>query len=258
MGVRIAFLALSAAILAYLAGCAGGGSFNSGQRAPWRAQAEDACAASGVVRASAYVVPMRSIDGPGVCGLTRPLKVAALGGSTGLKPPATIGCPMTAALDRWVKNTVQPAAYRYYGQPVVEIRQISSFSCRGRNGNNRAHISEHSFGNAIDIAGFRLANGQEISVVRGWWRGGQRERGFLAEVYNGACAQFYTVLGPGGDRHHYNHFHLDLLTKNVNGGRHVCRPQRLGRRGIPVAQGGADATATGSIKPIPFVGPGED
>ena len=63
---------------------------------------------------------------------------------------------------------------RYFGSPVVEIKQIASYSCRGRNGNRFGHLSEHAFGNALDIAGFRLANGEDIIVVNGWWRGTAR------------------------------------------------------------------------------------
>ena len=41
---------------------------------------------------------------------------------------------------------------RWFRQPVVEIKQISAYSCRGMNGQPEAHISEHAFGNALDIA----------------------------------------------------------------------------------------------------------
>ena len=47
-----------------------------------------------------------------------------------------------------------------------------------------------AFGNALDIAGFRLAGGQDISVMRSWSRGGPRERAFLQAVFAGACAEF--------------------------------------------------------------------
>ena len=124
MGARIAYLAASlavAACLGALQGCGGGGSFNSGQRAPWRQQAEDACIAGGAVRASSYVQQMTPIDGPGVCGLERPLRVSGLAdGAVALSPPALIGCPITAGLDRWIKASVQPAAIRYFGSRVVE------------------------------------------------------------------------------------------------------------------------------------------
>jgi hypothetical protein len=260
MGARVLYLVTGltvAACLAALIGCAGRGTFNSGQRAPWRAKTEEACLASGAVRASDYVRPMEAIDGPGVCGLERPLRVSGLaGGRVGVSPAATIGCPLTAGLDRWLRNSVQPAAYRYFGRPVVEIKQIASYGCRGRNGNNYGAISEHAFGNALDIAGFRLAGGDQITVVRGWWRGGSRERAFLQAVFAGACAEFYTVLGPGADRHHYNHIHVDLLLTNTRNGHHLCQPSR--GRGVPVAEAGSEPRSTASLKSLSFGGPGAD
>jgi hypothetical protein len=256
MGVRVAYLVAGIAVVACLGalvGCGGGGTFNEGRRAPWRGEVENACLASGAVQASAYVRAMQEIDGPGVCGLGRPLRVSGLlGGRVRVSPPATIGCPLTAALDRWVQTSVQPAARRYFGSRVVEIRQIASYGCRGRNGNSYGDISEHAFGNALDMAGFRLANGQEILVVRSWWRGAPRERAFLQDIFAGACAEFYTVLGPGSDRYHYNHIHVDLLASNARNGRHYCQPTP-GR--VPVAQASADPKTTASIKPIPFTGP---
>jgi hypothetical protein len=263
MGVRVAYLVTGLAVVACLGalvGCGGGGgTFNSGKRAPWRATTEQACLTSGAVRASAHVQALPAIKGPGVCGLDVPLRVSGLsGGTVDLSPPATIGCPLTAGLDRWIKASVQPAAYRYYGRPVVEIKQIASYSCRGRNGNNYGHISEHAFGNALDIAGFKLAGGEEISVYRHWWKGGQRDRAFLQAVMAGACGEFYTVLGPGSDRHHYNHIHVDLLVKNARNGRHYCKPAF--NRGRPVAELQTDPSSTASVRPLSFVGPapGED
>jgi len=259
MGARVAYLVAGLTVAAWLAtliGCAGGGTFNSGQRAPWRDKTEQACLASGAVHASDYVRPLDRIDGPGVCGLERPLRVSGLaGGRVLVAPPATIGCPLTAGLDRWMNDSVQPAAYRYFGRPVVELKQIAAYGCRGRNGNRYGHISEHAFGNALDIAGFRLAGGDEVTVVRGW-HGSPRERAFLQTVFAGACAEFYTVLGPGSDRYHYNHIHVDLLVSNTRNGRHVCQPS-FGR-GVPVAEAEGDPRSTASVKPLSFAGPGED
>src|SRR5581483_10740207 len=66
-----------------------------------------------------------------------------------VSPAATLACPIVSALDQWIASAVQPAAMRWFGQPVVEIKQISAYSCRGMNGNPNAHISEHAFGNAL-------------------------------------------------------------------------------------------------------------
>jgi len=90
-----------------------------------------------------------------------------------------------------------------------------------------AQLSEHAFGNAIDVAGFKLADGREISVVRDWKRTDSPEAAFLREIHAGACQQFTTVLGPGADVFHYNHLHLDLAMHGMTntGPRRYCRPQ---------------------------------
>lgn len=258
MGARVAFLVACLVLTAWLASCGGGGGVPYEQRASWRDKAEESCLASGAVRASPYVQVARRFSGPSACGIETPLKVSgALGGRVAIIPTATINCPLTAALDRWIQNSVQPAAYRQFGSQVIEIKQIASYGCRGRNNSHRGHLSEHAYGNALDVAAFKLANGQEIIVARDWNRGTARAQAFLAEVFTGACATFYTVLGPGSDRFHYNHIHVDLLVTNVSrNGSHYCRPQP--RRGLPMAQLGGDPTTTASLKPIPFTGPGSD
>ena len=170
--------------------------------------------------------PGRSpIRGASACSINTPLKVSgALGGKVAVIADRDHRLPAHRCTRPLAANSVQPAAYRQFGSQVVGIRQIASYSCRGRNGSRRGHLSEHAYGNAIDIAAFRLANGQEITVVKGWWRGTSRERAFLREVFAGACSEFYTVLGPGSDRYHYNHIHVDLLVSNASRGRHYCRP----------------------------------
>src|SRR5262249_61698349 len=93
-----------------------------------------------------------------------PQTPAVPGGAANIQPPATLACPMVSALDQWMGSSVQPAAVRWFGQQVVEVRQISAYSCRGMNGNPHAHISEHAFGNALDISAFTLADGRKVTV----------------------------------------------------------------------------------------------
>ena len=138
-----------------------------------------------------------------------------------VRPAATLACPIVSALDRWFANAVQPAARKWFNQPVVEIKQISAYSCRGMNGNPNAHISEHAFGNALDIAAFVLADGHRITVKDGW-HGSAEEQGFLRDVQGSACDQFTTVLAPGSNRFHYDHIHVDLMRRSS--GRRICQP----------------------------------
>jgi hypothetical protein len=138
-----------------------------------------------------------------------------------IKPTATLACPIVSELDRWLADTVQPSAMRWFGARVAEIKQISAYSCRGMNGNSHAHISEHAFGNALDIAAFVLADGRRVSVKDGW-RGMPEEQGFLRDVQSGACAHFTTVLAPGSNVYHYDHIHVDLMRRASR--RLICQP----------------------------------
>jgi Extensin-like protein C-terminus len=142
-------------------------------------------------------------------------------GQVSMKPAATLACPIVSALDRWLTDSVQPAAMRWFGARVVEIKQISAYSCRGMNGNPHAHISEHAFGNALDIAAFTLADGRRITV-KGGWRGMPEEQGFLRDVQASACQQFNTVLAPGSNSHHEDHIHVDLMRRASR--RTICQP----------------------------------
>jgi hypothetical protein len=141
-----------------------------------------------------------------------------------VQPAATLACPIVSALDQWITGAVQPAALRWFRQPVVEIKQISAYSCRGMNGDPNAHISEHAFGNALDVAEFDLADGHKVSVQYGW-KGSPEEQGFLHDVQSAACDEFTTVLAPGANVYHYNHIHVDLM-RHYNG-RHICEPSAI-------------------------------
>jgi hypothetical protein len=163
----------------------------------------------------AQQVPLRPASSPQVTGS---------GNAVEFKPAATLACPMVSALDQWIMTSVQPAARRWFGQPVAEIKQISAYSCRGMNGNSRARISEHAFGNALDIASFTLTDGRRITVKDGW-RGPPEEQGFLRDVQGAACQQFSTVLAPGSNVYHYDHIHVDLMRRSS--GRSACNPDAV-------------------------------
>jgi Extensin-like protein C-terminus len=191
-----------------------------------------------------------------------------------LSPPATLACPMVSELERWISGAVQPAAMRWFGSPVAEIRQISAYSCRGMNGNPRASISEHAFGNALDIASFTLADGRKISVKNGW-HGLPEEQGFLRDVQGAACDQFATVLAPGSNVYHYDHIHVDLMRRRDS--HRACNPHAMsGEEAAARAARYAvkrDPGITGSLSPhrsaarsfedrraraLPVARPGED
>lgn len=158
------------------------------------------------------------IDEGNGCQVPNPWRMHSVAGVQ-LSQPATLNCSVTQPLYDWMNGTVQPAAQSAFGAPVTGITVAASYSCRARNNKRGARMSEHGFGNAIDISSFTLADGRKITVKQGW-RGEGDEREFLRQVRRDACGEFMTVLGPGTDRHHGDHFHLDLA--NRRSGKTYC------------------------------------
>lgn len=194
------------------------------KREVWRDELEAKCMKTGRVTLSDHITKAKPIDGPGVCGLNMPLRVAALQESTmTLKPAATLACQMVPTLNQWLSEKAQPAAQHWFGANIVEMR-TGSYACRSQNSQRSSKSSEHAFGNAIDVFSFTLSDGRMITIAKGW-NGETREQGFLREVMGGACELFNTVLGPGADAFHYDHFHFDLARHNADFSKRICKPR---------------------------------
>ena len=134
-----------------------------------------------------------------------------------MKPAATLNCQMAATFARWTRKELSPAARLRYFSSVKAIHQASSYSCRRIN--RSRSMSEHSKGNALDVSRIELRSGRDIDVRKpGLFA--FRTRGFLNNVRTDGCEYFTTVLGPGYNHDHRDHFHFDI--KPRRNGRHAC------------------------------------
>jgi len=157
------------------------------------------------------------INDGGACRIDYPVSVSAIGGVQ-MKPAATLSCRMAATFSRWTRNELVPAARWRYWSSVKTIHQGSSYSCRRIA--RTTTPSEHSKGNALDVMRIELSNGKDIDVRKpGWFA--FREKGFLNTVRADGCDYFTTVLGPGYNYDHRNHFHFDI--KPRKNGYVACR-----------------------------------
>ena len=150
------------------------------------------------------------------CYIDYPVKVSALARGVELKPAGTLNCQTALAMAQWVQRDAGPAARARFLTGIAEVRNVSSYSCRRIRGSRQ--WSEHSKGNALDVGSFKLKNGKVVDVAKpGFFA--MRERSFLNNVRAGACDRFTTVLGPGSDAAHADHFHFDLRQRK-SGYRH--------------------------------------
>jgi len=161
-------------------------------------------------------------DGPR-CGYDDGVRFAPGGARAIAFRPAGLGvaCPVAAALAAWEWDVVQPAAQARFGSKVTQIDHFGSYACRRIYGRDAGNWSEHASADAVDIAGFRLADGTRITVV-GDWRGQGAEAAFLRDVRDGACRLFATTLSPDYNAAHRDHLHLDQADRGAMGWR-ACR-----------------------------------
>lgn len=158
------------------------------------------------------------INDGGGCGIAAPVQLMALSGNIEIKPAATVTCQMALNFAQWTKSELAPSARFRYFSGIKTIHQGSSYSCRRIRGTSVA--SEHSKGNAMDVMRIELKNGRDIDVRKpGLFS--FRQRGLLNSVRADACRYFTTVLGPGYDADHKDHFHFDIKARR-NGFR-ACR-----------------------------------
>jgi hypothetical protein len=141
------------------------------------------------------------------CPLRNTLRVQ--GSAVGLSSSFLASCPLAVAFALFERRSLQPAAQSVFGQAVTRVDHLGSFACRNMYNRAEGRLSQHASANALDIAGFRLADGRSISVLKDWPGEGDKAR-FLRQVRDSACDDFNVVLGPDYNAAHRNHFHLDM------------------------------------------------
>ncbi|WP_434045523.1 MULTISPECIES: extensin-like domain-containing protein [Sorangium] len=154
------------------------------------------------------------------CGIPRGVLLRR--GPTGVvySPPLQIDCSLALRLVD-IERVIQEEAEAHLGSPITRISTLGSYACRevvGRMRKWSEGLSEHSFGNAFDIARFTPKRGRAISVLRDYVLYGKepstREGHFLRSVTrrlraDGAASR---VLGPDFDASHRDHLHVDCGT----------------------------------------------
>ncbi|MGZ9707631.1 extensin-like domain-containing protein [Pseudomonas sp. GNP013] len=141
------------------------------------------------------------------CPLRNVLRVQ--GAQVTLSSSFLASCPLAVAFALFERHSLQPAAQAVFGQAVTRVDHLGSFACRNVYNRADGRLSQHASANAVDIAGFRLADGRRISVLKDWPGEGDSAR-FLRHVRDSACDDFNVVLSPDYNAAHRNHFHLDM------------------------------------------------
>ncbi len=144
----------------------------------------------------------------GQCSISNPVKLSSV--KTAGKPimfsdEPILSCEFAATLAGWTRDVAGPLVKATTKQPLVAVATGPGFDCRGRNGDGSGKMSEHASGNAVDVGTFKLGDGKVLNV--------KGSNATLDALRAAACESFTTVLGPGSNSAHEEHFHFDLARR---------------------------------------------
>lgn len=123
--------------------------------------------------------------------------------------PVETTCSIALRLAMWERHSLQPAAKDILGAAITGIDHFSSYNCRAIRSvaGPSSRMSTHATASAIDVSGFRLADGRRLTLLADW-QGAGPKAAFLRAAQTGACKHFGLVLGPEYNRLHADHFHI--------------------------------------------------
>jgi len=152
----------------------------------------------------------------GACGIKNPVSVSALPNGVEVAPASLMECSFAEGLARWVTEIVIPRASERFQSAPTKLLIGTSYQCRDQRSGSK--LSEHAFGNGVDVMGFEFDKHPPLSIRS--QAEGSPEETFQSDIRKEACTVFSTVLGPG-EEGHADHLHLDMRARK--GDYRICQ-----------------------------------
>jgi hypothetical protein len=181
------------------------------------------CRADLLKREVEFYIPDH-VEATGQCAVADPVRiksVATPGGRVNLTEEPLLNCAFAHRFTTWLSDIAAPVVAAMAPARLESLVTGPGYECRNRNGDSSGKISEHAFGNAIDIAGITLANRTRIEVPDVADPLSAHHR-LLMALRLSACGYFTTVLGPGFNAAHASHYHFDLGQHGKSGNYRIC------------------------------------
>jgi len=146
-------------------------------------------------------------DSGGECPLSNVVRVRSFG-PVSLNGSFLASCPLALSSALFISQQARPLTKRYMGSDLARIDHLGSFACRNIYHRPDARRSEHATAEALDIAAFRLTNGERVTVLNGWKAANTQP--WLKAMLTASCGYYGNGLGPEYNAAHANHFHLGM------------------------------------------------
>lgn len=203
----------------------GGGTPSEAPVAPKTPQPTEAAACLAELRANqveAQIVPAPPAP-VADCGIAQPVRLDSIGLSDAervdLPDRPILDCAFALTFTAFVRDLMSPLAAATLRSRVSAVGIVSGYRCGSPIRLPSGSPNPHGKGIAVDVAQITLADRRRIAVGH---EANPAEALFVRTMRRAACGWFTTVLGPGSDAAHAEHFHFDILRHGSSDNYRIC------------------------------------
>ncbi len=136
-------------------------------------------------------------DSEGSCPLRNVVRVANFG-SVQLSSSFLASCPLALSSALYIEQQAKPLTRQLMASDLRQIDSSRQLCLPQYLPCQQARRSEHATADALDVSGFRLADGRRVSVLQGWRS--ETSRPWLAALLSSSCHYFGNALGQSTTR----------------------------------------------------------
>jgi hypothetical protein len=129
-----------------------------------------------------------------------------------------LDCAFAITFTEFAQDLMAPLATAMLGSGIVAL-DTGGYSCRSPIRLPSGNPNPHAKGIAIDLSVITLADRRRIAIGH---EANSTEALFTRTMRQAACGWFSTVLGPGTDAAHAEHFHFDVLRHGTTDNYRIC------------------------------------
>ena len=129
-----------------------------------------------------------------------------------------LDCPFAITFTEFAQDLMAPLATAVLGSGIVALA-TGGYACRSPIRLPSGNPNPHARGIAIDLSAITLADRRRIAIG---YEANSAEALFVRTMRQAACGWFTTVLGPGADAAHAEHFHFDVLRHGASDNYRIC------------------------------------
>jgi hypothetical protein len=157
------------------------------------------------------------------CGVAQPVRLTSIGltdaARVDLPGRPILDCAFALVFTGFVRDLMAPLAAATLGSRLAAVGTGPGYRCGSPIRLPSGNPNPHGEGIAVDVAEITLADWRRIAVGH---EANPAEALFMRTMRRAACGWFTTVLGPGSDAAHAEHFHFDILRHGASDNYRIC------------------------------------